>query len=296
MSTESKTPGWFRSVYGWLEAQSLLLLPAVGLVVLFLLVPMSYLGIVSFYKFDPIQIVVHEFTAGNYAKIFQPFYRSFIIYTLKLAVTVTVLCLVLGYPVSYYIARAPPKKKQLMLFISVLPLMVGVVVRTYGWMIIFGSNGIVNKIWEPLFGHPLVILRSTPAVTLGLTGVLLPFLIFPVYSSIQDVGMSLERASRNLGANKLQTLYHVVVPLSLPGMVTGIIFCFTLSMSAIITPKLLGGRQDVTIGSLIYDLVLIDINWPLASAMAIIIAVINVALVYVYIRVSQGRVEMEAGE
>lgn len=164
--------------------------------------------------------------------------------------------------------------------------MVGVVVRIYGWMLILGRRGVINEVFLFFLDEPISLINTTVAVIIGLVGVLLPFFIFPVYSSIENMNESLPLAARNLGANQLQMFYKIVLPLSLPGIVTGSILCFTLSMSAVITPNLLGGRRDVTIGALMYDIALSDLNWPFASAMAVTIAGVMFALMAFYFRVS----------
>lgn len=269
------------------------LVPAIGYVLVFLFLPMAYLVLLSFFRFDPVEIYVEEFTLKNYATlILDPFYRQFLVYTVKVALVTTVICFVTGYPMGYYLARLSSSlKRQVMLFLILLPLMVGIVVRTYGWMLILGTEGFINRLLGVFTDVQLGLLGTTTAVILGLVGVLLPFMTLPIYSSIQDIDSSLELASRNLGANKFKTIYKIVFPLSVPGVVTGSIFCFTLSMSAIVTPRVLGGRKDFTIGSLIYDLVLTDINWPLASAMAVTVTVVNLLLVFLYLQTSAGQQE-----
>jgi ABC-type spermidine/putrescine transport system permease subunit I len=158
-------------------------------------------------------------------------------------------------------------------------------------MVILGTNGVVNTFLQSTFGLKIQLLGTTRAVIIGLVGVLLPFLIVPIYSSLESLDESLELAARNLGANAFQAFYKVTLPLSLPGVVSGSIFVFTLSMSAVVTPRLLGGRTDLTIGALMYDVALADTNWPFASAMAVIMAIITFALIFSYIKFSRERME-----
>lgn len=272
---------------GWLP-----LVPAVAFIVAFLAVPAAYIVLLGFWQFDPIEIVVRTFTLDNYAKLLgDPFYRQFVVYTIRISFVVTVVCLLLGYPVAYYLSRASPSLRSLVLFLVVLPLMVGTVVRTYAWIILLGSRGLVADLTGALLGQRVALLGSTTAVMIGLVGVLLPFLVLPVYSSLESMDDSLELAARNLGANKLKVFYKITLPLSVPGIVTGSIFVFALSMSAVITPKLLGGRTDVTIGALMYDTALGDTNWPFASAMATLMAVITLVMILTYMRLSRGGVE-----
>lgn len=277
-----------------IDSRYVALLPAISYVVVFLLVPLGYLAVISAHTFDPTEIVSSSLTFDNYFRFLEdPFYRGFVLYTLRIAVIVTLTCVLLGYPVGYFLGRTTPRRRGIGMFVVVLPLMAGLVVRIYGWMRIFGRGGILNELWLLAFDTPLAILNTTAAVIVGLVGVLLPFVILPVNSAVEGIDQSLERAARDLGANEFQLLREVVVPLSLPGVVLGSVFTFTLSMSSVVTPVLLGGRQDMTVGALMYEVAVADSNWPFASAMAVTIAVINVGLIYIYFRLSGGRMEAQ---
>lgn len=277
-----------------LERKHLLIIAPVAFVTLMLLVPISYLAIISLRAYDPNVIHGTGFTVQNYSKlIVDPFYREYILYTLKIATVVTAICLLLGYPVGFYLGRTSARKRAILMFLVVLPLMAGLVIRTFGWLRIFGADGILNQIWKVFFNSQLQILGTTKAVIIGLVGVYLPFVVMPVYSSVESIDRSLEFAARNLGASKVQAFYRITLPLSIPGIVLGSIFAFTLSMSSVITPKLLGGRNDVTIGALIYDVALANSNWPFASAMAVTVVVINFLLIFGYLHISRGEMEAE---
>lgn len=296
MSVSTKIKSAVRTISGPFATESnrdlLPLTPSMLFLLGFLFVPISYLLFLSFMTFDPIDIVVYSFTLENYMKIVaDPFYRQFVFYTIRIAVITTVLCLLFGYPVGYFLSRTSASLRSILLFLVLLPLMVGTVVRTYGWMVILGTNGVVNTFLQSTLGMKIQLLGTTRAVIIGLVGVLLPFLIVPIYSSLESLDESLELAARNLGANAFQAFYKVTLPLSLPGVVSGSIFVFTLSMSAVVTPKLLGGRTDLTIGALMYDVALADTNWPFASAMAVIMATITFALIFSYIKFSRERME-----
>lgn len=265
------------------ENNYLSIIPAFGFLLVFLIIPMGYIFLISFFKFDPFEIIVPEFTLDQYTRfLFDSFYRHWIFYTIRIALITTVLCFVFGYPIGYFLSRTTPLRRQVVLFLVILPLMVGVVVRTYGWMVILGTNGIVNNLFLSLTGEKVRILGTTNAVIIGLVGVLIPFFVLPVYSSLDNMSESLIQAARNLGANKFQAFYRITLPLSIPGIVTGGIFVFALTMSAVITPKLLGGRRDLTIGALMYDTALSNSNWPFASALAILMALVTLSLVMGY--------------
>lgn len=278
---------------GETEQDFLPLYPAMAFLLGFLFLPLTYLFVLSFMTYDPITLVRYTFTVDNYVKLVaDPFYRQFVFFTIRVAFITTIVCILLGYPVGYYLSKTTQRRRQVLLFLVLLPLMVGTVVRTYGWMVILGTNGIVNRFLETTLGSNVKLLGTTNAVLFGLIGVLLPFLIIPVYSSLESMDESLELAARNLGANKLQAFYKITLPLSLPGVVSGSIFVFSLSMSAVVTPKLLGGRTDLTIGALMYDVALSDTNWPFASAMAVIMAIITFGLIFTYLRASREKMEM----
>lgn len=261
-----------------------LLYPLLAFVLVVMVIPMAYIAYMSFREFDPIFIVGEAHTLENYVRILtDDYHRGVIYYTLRLAVYVTVITVLLGYPLGYFIARTTPRMRQFFLFIIFLPLMVGTVARTYGWLAIMGSEGILNDIAQ-LFGTEYVMLHSTTAVVVGLSGVLIPFVVLPVYSAIESIPQSMEMAARNLGANRFQAFYKVTFRLSFNGLLTGAIFVFALSMSAIVSPNLLGGRGDTTLGSLMHEVATADLNWPRGAAIALFLMVITMALIIIPLR------------
>jgi len=272
--------------------------PAVVYLLTLLILPLTYLFLLSVYTYDPIEFYIPEFTVENYARLWtDSFYRSVVFYTLRIAVIVSTLSLLLGYPVAHFLANARGKIKGILYFLVVLPLMVGVVVRSYGWIIILGQNGLVNQLYLILPGttEPLSLLNSTEAVIIGLVGVLLPFMILPIQSSLEGIDPSLIEAARSLGADEVRSFLKITLPLSFPGILTGSIFCFTLSMSAIITPRLLGGRTDLTIGALIYDVALSSTNWPFGSALSVSLTVFTFSIIILYIIISSRYLEGYSG-
>jgi ABC-type spermidine/putrescine transport system permease subunit I len=259
-------------------------------ILIFLLLPVIQLFLISFFEYHPFEGYIETFTLENYQRfVGDPFYREFIYYTVRVSLITTLFCIVLGYPVGYYLARTSPMKRKIVLFVTVLPLMVGVVVRTYGWIILLGANGIINKGLITIGLGEYTLLNTTAAVIIGLVGVLLPFLVLPVYSSLNNIPPMLELAARDLGANQAEAFLKITLPLSIPGIISGSIFTFTLSMSAVVTPQLLGGRSDITVGRLMYATALSDLNWPFASAMAASMALLTFILIYVYLKYSRGQ-------
>jgi ABC-type spermidine/putrescine transport system permease subunit I len=250
-----------------------------------MVVPLTYIFYVSWFEFDPTTIVTTQFTTEYYEQLLlEEFYRSILWYTFKLAVQVCAVCVLLGYPYGYFLAKTTPLRRKIGFMMVFLPLMVGVVVRAYGWALLLGSNGIITATLQVLVGRNVELLGTTNAVVIGLIGVLLPLIVLPVYSSIDDIPTSLDPAARNLGANRLDSFLEVTLPLSLPGLTAGLILTFGWAMSAIVTPQLLGGRSDVTMGMLIYSSGVEGLNWPFASAVGTVLALTTLTLIYMYIK------------
>jgi ABC-type spermidine/putrescine transport system permease subunit I len=265
-------------------------IPTVAYLLFLLFLPILYAVYISFFEYSATEIITWDFTLQHYRSLLlDPFYRGLLWYTIKLSLIVSACCVVIGYPIGYFIAKTTAMKRQLALFAVFLPLMVGTVVRVYGWIVLFSTNGIINNILQALVGTKVDLLGNTLSVTIGLVGVYLPLVVLPVYSSIEDIPDSLVMAARNLGANRLEAFYKVTFRLSLPGLVTGTIFAFVLTMNSIVTPDLLGGRTDLTMGLLIYDQAVGGLNWPFASAIGTVLTIATTALVYAYFKVIRKR-------
>lgn len=269
-------------------------LPPIVYLLIFLLAPLSYTIYIGFFEYSAIKIIRWEFTLDHYESLLlDPFYQSVLQYTVRLSVIVSLVCVLLGYPLGYYIAKTTPVRRQLALFAVFLPLMVGTVVRVYGWIVLFANNGVVNSFLQSVIGTKLELLGNTLSVTIGLVGVYLPLVVLPVYSSIEDIDDSLVPAARNLGANRLEAFYKVTFPLSVAGLITGTIFVFVLTMNSIVTPALMGGRTDQTMGLLVYTHAVNSTNWPFASAVGTVLTLTTTALVYVYFKFIRNRVGVQ---
>jgi putative spermidine/putrescine transport system permease protein len=249
---------------------------------IFLVLPLFFMLVVSFLKYKPMQIYTAQITVESYLRfIGDPFYRKVLWYTLKLSFAVTFFSLLMGYPLAYFLARTQSRRKGMYLFLLLVPLMVGIIVRTYGWIVILGKNGLINNLLIALsiVHQPIQILFTHTAVLIGIVEVLLPYMVLPIVSSIQKIPFSLEEAASSLGANRWSVLYRVVIPQSLPGVISGSVLVFTLTAGAIVTPALLGGPQIHTMGTVIYQLMVSTLNWPFGSASAFILLVMEFAIV-----------------
>ena len=209
-----------------------------------------------------------------YTKFFtDPFYLKIFKNTAVLSVKTTVLTLLLGYPTAYFIARTKSKIKGFLIIATIFPFLVSAVIRAYGWMVILGGSGLLNQIlmkWN-LIEAPLNIMYTETAVMIGMAQLLLPYMILAITGVIQSIDKNVENAARSLGANPVQTFVKVTFRLSAPGVISGCILVFTMSMTSYITPQLLGGAQYLTMTTLIYNQIKTTYNLEFANAICYIL-------------------------
>jgi len=247
---------------------------------LFLVLPFVNVALLSVYLHSPTKIAVAEFTGTNYAKLWEVYYATLFLRTLRLSLLVTIGCAVLGYPLAYLLARSTSRVMTLGLLLLVMPLLVSTVIRVFGWLVILGSEGLVNQGLRLLGVRESVrLLYTEGAVILGLVQQTLPFMVLPVMAAVERIPLSLEEAARNLGASWAQMFVRTILPLSLPGLVSGSLLVFSVSMSAFITPALMGGRRVRMVGQQIYEEVLTAYDWPGAASLTIVLSVSMLALV-----------------
>jgi putative spermidine/putrescine transport system permease protein len=258
-----------------------LLTPAVATVIVVLMLPLLLLLRFSFNHFEPGQFMVEAATLENYIKVFtDSYYRKVMLVTLGVATISTLLCLLLGYPAAYLLARSQWRYKSLLVVLVVLPLFVGNAVRAAGWIVVFGHQGVLNAVllWLGLLRDPLEIMYTPLAVIIGITGFNLPFMVLTLQSVIEGIDQSLEEAALGLGAGPLRGFWRVTLPLSLPGILAGTILCFILAMNAYATPVLLGGPRFQMMAPVVYDQISGQANWPLGSALAFVLMAVTLIL------------------
>jgi putative spermidine/putrescine transport system permease protein len=246
----------------------LLLVPAVLVLLTLFVYPL--LGIAERSVYKP-----HVgYTVDYYAQIWRvPVYLTVIWRTFQTSALVTLLCLALGYPLAYVLATLRPRMAQLLMIVVVLPFFTSIIVRTYAWMVLLGRNGVVNQYltWLGLTDAPLPLLYNKGGVLIGMTYVLLPYMVLTVYSVMRGIDPAFVRAAHSLGASRWQAFRKVFLPLSLPGIAGGTLLVFILSLGFFITPALMGGPSDVMIAMLIEREVEFTLNWSFASALAVIL-------------------------
>jgi ABC-type spermidine/putrescine transport system permease subunit I len=260
----------------------------------FLVLPFANVALLSVYRHSPTRIAIAEFTLANYAKLLEVYYATLFLRTLRLALVVTAVCVILGYPLAYLLARSTSRVMALGLFLLIVPLMVSTVIRVFGWVVILGSEGMVNQALRLLgAGDGVRLLYTEGAVILGLTQQSLPFMVLPLMAAIERISPSLEEAAQNLGANWGQMFARVIVPLSMPGLVSGALLVFSVSMSAFITPALMGGRRVRMVGQQIYEEVLTAYDWPAAASLTIVLSALMLGIVGLALGVTRRRARLE---
>ena len=261
----------------------LLLAPALGLLVVAFLVPVGMMVPTSFRPYVPLVGITGGFTATHYVKLVTDlYYLEIIARTLVLGLTVTLLTLVIGYPVAFFLARTTSRWRPWLTILVVFPLLLNLVVRTFGWIALLAQNGLVNQALQALglVEAPVKLLFNFAGLLIGLTHIFLPFMVLVLIGAIQAIPRDVEDAARVLGASWLATFVRVTLPLSAPGILSGSILVFVLAISALVTPRLLGGPTYQVMSTLIYDEFLQRLNWPAGSAQSLLLTVMVLVLVF----------------
>ena len=258
---------------------ALFLGPATLAVSVMLLLPLLLLLRFSLNQYDATELMIETVTGANYFRfVSDPFYRGVLGTTLGVAAGSTVLCLLLGLPVAYRLARMKGRWKSVCMLAVVLPLFVGSTVRMVGWMILFAHGGMVDTVVRWMTGGGLELMYTTFAVVSGIVSITLPFAILTMQSAIETIDPRVEEAARSLGAAPGRSFWRVVWPLALPGTATAGVLCFILAMNAYATPYLLGGPRFQMMAPLLYWEFSTNNNWPFASAMALLLMTTTLVL------------------
>lgn len=230
----------------------------VGWLVLFVLIPNLMIIGTSFLTRDEANLIEMTFTLDNYARLLDPLYVKVLLHSFYMAIVATLICLVVGYPFAYIVAKMPHKWRPFMLFLVIVPFWTNSLIRTYGLKIVLGTQGILNKalLSIGLIDTPMRIMFTETAVMIGLVYILLPFMILPLYSAIEKLDDTYIEAAKDLGANKFQTLTKVILPLTMPGIIGGCLLVLLPALGMFYISDLLGGAKNLLIGNVIKSQVL----------------------------------------
>lgn len=267
----------------------LLLLPGLLLVALAFFVPILQMLAFSVQGTDP-ETGARILTTEQFTRFLSdPFYRGVLWRTVRLSFIITALCVLIGFPMAYIMARVGPRARLWLIVIVILPLMTSVVVRTFGWMVVLSRNGLIPSFLRDLdlVGRSYAIMYTELAIVIGMVQVLLPFMTLSILGVILRIDPRLEEAARTMGCSFGQSLGRVVLPLSVPGIVAGSLLVFTLSASSFITPNLLGGPRVQVLAASIWRNVTQTLDWPFAAAQGVILFVGVLLILLPYIRLAR---------
>lgn len=277
-----------------LRAKSLkpfaLIAPAVLLLGVFLILP--YINIVVMSLRNPGSGTPYApgFTLSNYLRLFaDSFYLEQTANTLVIGFITTFVCFVLGFPVAWQLAKTQMRFRGLAYGLVLSPLLVGIVIRSYGWTILLGNNGMINRtlIGFGLIDRPLALMYNSLGIVIALVHVFLPFMILPLMSALQGIDPSIEAAARSLGAGRITAFRRIVLPLAMPGIQAGCILVFVLSLSAYVTPSLIGGLRVKTMAVSVVDALIDTFQWPFGSAMALMLSLTGAMVVMLFARLTR---------
>jgi len=248
----------------------------------FLIVPYAFLFSFSFWQVRS-QAIVHEWTLANYRQLIDnPVYLSVLFRSARIAGSVTLLALALGFPLAYFLSFRTKTSKNILYQLVIIPLWVSYLVRAYAWKTILGSDGVLNTLltYTGILRHPAEFLLYSPlAVTLTLTHIYTPFVFLPIYASLEHIPRELIEASQDLGASAARTFWAVVFPLALPGVLGGATFAFVLSLGDFLAPLLVGGPTGIMISNVVVSLFGAAYNWPLGAAISACMLLLVAALI-----------------
>lgn len=266
-----------------------LLFPATAWLLIFFIVPLLIVLLYSFLERGTYGGVTWTFTLGNYQRLANEIYLGVLWRSLWLAFITTVACLLIGYPLAFFIATRSPRWRNALVLLVIIPFWTNFLVRTYAWIVLLRQQGVVNVALQSLqlVDEPLNLLFTPFAVTVGLIYGYLPFMVLPLYATIERFNFSLVEAAQDLGANDLRTFIRVVLPLTMRGIVTGSLLVFIPAVGAFVTPDILGGAKTLMVGNLIQNQFLKARNWPFGSALSMLLMAVVLVSVLIYFRMSE---------
>lgn len=257
------------------------LFPVVAWMIGFFVIPVVFIVAISFCTRGETGDIVYNFTLSSYANLINPLYVKIFFNSLLVAVSSTMLCLVFGYPFAYIVARASKKYKPLLLLLIILPFFTNSLVRTYSMIILLRSEGIINAylLKLHLISEPLKLLYNSTAVMIGMTYMMFPFMVLPLYASIEKLDKRLIEAAADLGASPFKAFLKVTLPLTKSGIISGSMLVFIPALGLFFITDLMGGSKVVLMSNLIKNQFLTARNWPLGSAISVVLILIMVAVI-----------------
>ncbi|EAA3837771.1 spermidine/putrescine ABC transporter permease PotB [Salmonella enterica] len=269
--------------------QNVVIITIVGWLVLFVFLPNLMIISTSFLTRDDASFVKMVFTLDNYARLLDPLYFEVLLHSLNMSLIATLSCLVLGYPFAWFLAKLPEKIRPLLLFLLIVPFWTNSLIRIYGLKIFLSTKGYLNEflLWLGVIDTPIRIMFTPSAVIIGLVYILLPFMVMPLYSSIEKLDKPLLEAARDLGASKMQTFIRIIIPLTMPGIVAGCLLVMLPAMGLFYVSDLMGGAKNLLIGNVIKVQFLNIRDWPFGAATSITLTIVMGLMLLIYWRASR---------
>ncbi|WP_439868900.1 ABC transporter permease [Pseudomonas syringae] len=276
----------------WLSA------PALALYIGLLVLPLGLTLVLSFNVFDyQVGVKSDSYTLANYmAVVTDSYFYEIFLRTFWISALVTLLCVLIGVPEAYILSRMGTPWRSIFLILILTPLLISVVVRAFGWSLLLGADGLINQVIQFMGGRPVKLLYTPFAVVIALVHVMLPFMIIPVWTSLQKLDPTAEQAALSLGASQAKVMRLIVLPQAMPGVLSGSLIVFGLAASSFAIPGLLGGRRLKMVATVIYDQYLSELNWPMGATLAVALLLVNLLVMLSWNRMIEGRYKKTLGE
>ncbi|MFA1029093.1 ABC transporter permease [Pseudomonas syringae pv. helianthi] len=276
----------------WLSA------PALALYIGLLVLPLGLTLLLSFNVFDyQVGVKSDSYTLANYmAVVSDSYFYEIFLRTFWISALVTLLCVLVGVPEAYILSRMGTPWRSIFLILILTPLLISVVVRAFGWSLLLGADGLINQAIQFMGGRPVKLLYTPFAVIIALVHVMLPFMIIPVWTSLQKLDPTAEQAALSLGASQARVMRSIVLPQVMPGVLSGSLIVFGLAASSLAIPGLLGGRRLKMVATVIYDQYLSELNWPMGATLAVALLLVNLLVMLSWNRMIEGRYKKTLGE
>ena len=257
-------------------------MPSLLAILIVVFLPILWLSSLSFYN------VAGALSMENYVRIFESdLYRRTFVVTFQISVSVTVICVLLGYPLCYWLSKMTDRKAAILMVFVLVPFWTSVLVRTYAWLVLLQRNGIINSTLMSLdiIEEPLQLAHNLTGSIIGMVHIMLPFLILPLYATMRSIDTDLVRAAVGLGSSPRKAFWHVFFPMSLPGLSAGIVLVFILSLGFYVTPALLGGGRVQMLAQRIESTITIYSNWGASSALGVVLLLMALVMIWLMNRV-----------
>lgn len=257
--------------------------------ILFIVLPLILVVIMSFNGAGNMNMGDYRFSTEQFARFFQPLYLRILWRSVVLATLSTAACLLVGYPAAYAISSTKSKTSSMLILLFVIPMWMNFLLRTYAWITLLGRNGVLNKAFHLIGLGPFDMMYNQGAILMGMIYNFLPFMVLPIYTILQKMDRSYLEAAQDLGASPATAFLKVTLPLSLPGIYSGILMCFIPALSTFVISSLLGGNKYYLVGNIIEQQFRLTGNWAFGSAIAVVLIVILIVMLFIFRLVGEKR-------